>query len=121
MKLEQEKFVSRYGTQETLTARDIFLKTQGEKVEFSKLPAEVREYYKNDIFTFTDSMEFNKNNPYYLREILAHVTNNEDYKRKIEHQKKVDAQKQQQEDLKENRIVDKIAKAIKKETTNTTK
>lgn len=109
----QASMTERYGVQDYSTLRDHLQLTKKQLVSFEKLPAELREYYKNDRFNFFDDLQANKNNAYYLEELTAKVLNDTSYQKRLQNYKKTEEHRKLQAEKREDTLVSKLAKAIK--------
>jgi len=115
LRQKQQTMIDRYGEQDYSTIRDHMEVAKKQIIDFEKLPAEVRAYYKNNRFDFFDDLQFQakKGNEYYLEELTAKVLNDENYKQRLDLRKKLDAQRAQAEETKTTNLATKIADAIK--------
>lgn len=88
LKLKHEK--AQYGVQSNDTMRDVMMKAQLLVKDFKDLPAMVREHFKNDEFLYLDILHKEKDNKYFLGELMAEITGSESYKQQVEALKRKD-------------------------------
>lgn len=108
LKAKQEAS-DKYGIQDNSNIRDVFIKVQSMKKDFSELPAIVKDHFNNDEFLYFDFLAANKENKYVLGELITEISGSDSVKRQL------DALKRQEENKKTQELSnkDKLLEAIK--------
>lgn len=111
--LKAKHGMAKYGIQSNDTIRDVLLKTQALNSDFKELPADIREYFKNDEFLYLEFLNKNSDNKYALSELAAEITGSADFKERIELAKQKEKNDQERLLNREKSLANSIASAIK--------